>query len=208
MSQLITTNSSSLHAKLAKIQGDLPKVLKEGVAKYGHVYKYLTESQLIEAVQGPLAEAGISRVVSCELLQFDAGHYVVKAIMTLTDSATGESIQVEGVGASDGDKAIYKAQTGASKYALYKCFGFSSGDDPEAEGEDITQPTKPYHSQKQEDDPAELEKMRKALNTLQQAKAISKPDMVAKYGWQNRFWYSIASIQATIDKINAEERPF
>ena len=208
MSQLMTTNSSSLHTKLAKIQGELQKVVKEGVAKYGHVYKYLTESQLIEAIQVPLAEARISRVTSCELLLFDSGHYIVKAIMTLTDADSGESLQVEGVGASDGDKAIYKAQTGASKYALYKCFGFSSGDDPEAGGEDSTQPTKPYHSQKKEDDPAELERMRKALNTLQEAKGISRPDLETKYGWQKRFWYSIEGIQATMDRINAEERPF
>lgn len=34
-----------------------------------------------------------------------------------------------------GDKAVYKAITGATKYAFWKCFGLSTGDDPETEDE-------------------------------------------------------------------------
>ena len=51
------------------------------------------------------------------------------------DARSGEelSVRVAGEGADAGDKAPYKAMTGALKYALLQSFLLSTGDDPEDE---------------------------------------------------------------------------
>ena len=54
---------------------------------------------------------------------------------TFTDVDTGEEIttKVAGQGLDAGDKAPYKAMTGALKYALLQSFLLATGDDPEDE---------------------------------------------------------------------------
>ncbi len=54
---------------------------------------------------------------------------------TFTDVDTGEAItaKVAGQGLDSGDKAPYKAMTGALKYALLQSFLLATGDDPEEE---------------------------------------------------------------------------
>ncbi len=54
---------------------------------------------------------------------------------TFTDVETGEEIttKVAGQGLDAGDKAPYKAMTGALKYALLQSFLLATGDDPEDE---------------------------------------------------------------------------
>ena len=51
------------------------------------------------------------------------------------DARSGDelSVRVAGEGADPGDKAPYKAMTGALKYALLQSFLLSTGDDPEDE---------------------------------------------------------------------------
>jgi hypothetical protein len=51
------------------------------------------------------------------------------------DGETGEELvfHSEGEGQDAGDKGIYKAITGAQKYALMKAFMIPTGDDPEAD---------------------------------------------------------------------------
>lgn len=53
--------------------------------------------------------------------------------VTLVDADTGESFTAtfSGDGLDDGDKAVYKATTGAMKYALLKLFHLETGNDPE-----------------------------------------------------------------------------
>jgi hypothetical protein len=54
---------------------------------------------------------------------------------TLTDGETGETLSFQsiGTGADSGDKAAYKAATGALKYALLTGFLIPTGDDPEVD---------------------------------------------------------------------------
>src|SRR5262249_29159101 len=54
------------------------------------------------------------------------------------DARSGEelTVRVAGEGADPGDKAPYKAMTGALKYALLQSFLLASGDDPEDERAD------------------------------------------------------------------------
>ena len=55
------------------------------------------------------------------------------------DARSGEelTVRVAGEGADTGDKAPYKAMTGALKYALLQSFLLASGDDPEEERGDM-----------------------------------------------------------------------
>src|SRR6202045_2489868 len=57
---------------------------------------------------------------------------------TFIDVDTGEEItaKVAGQGLDSGDKAPYKAMTGALKYALLQSFLLATGDDPEEERAD------------------------------------------------------------------------
>jgi hypothetical protein len=54
------------------------------------------------------------------------------------DARSGEelTVRVPGEGADPGDKAPYKAMTGALKYALLQSFLLATGDDPEDERAD------------------------------------------------------------------------
>ena len=62
---------------------------------------------------------------------------IARAVMNyrFVDARSGEelSVRVAGEGADAGDKAPYKAMTGALKYALLQSFLLSTGDDPEDE---------------------------------------------------------------------------
>jgi len=59
----------------------------------------------------------------------------VKINFSFIDADTGEGnfITMIGEGMDTGDKAIYKAITGAQKYVLMKTFLIPTGDDPELE---------------------------------------------------------------------------
>lgn len=65
----------------------------------------------------------------------------VEAQLVVTDSETGEvtTLRTEGSGSDyPGDKAIYKAMTGARKYAFIHLLGIPIGDDPEVTREPVT----------------------------------------------------------------------
>uniref|UniRef100_A0A6M3LED9 Putative Erf family protein n=1 Tax=viral metagenome TaxID=1070528 RepID=A0A6M3LED9_9ZZZZ len=59
----------------------------------------------------------------------------VEMDFTFIDADSGESfiISTVGEGMDSGDKGVYKAMTGATKYALLKAFQIPTGDDPEAD---------------------------------------------------------------------------
>ena len=59
----------------------------------------------------------------------------VKAVITLVDTESGESVVVTGIGSGQdgGDKAVMKAQTAAIKYAYMLSLAISTNDDPEAD---------------------------------------------------------------------------
>lgn len=131
-----------LAAKLAKILGDIGKVEKTGTNEH-FKYKYLTESALVYAVRGRLAEAGVFVFTSVEsqavMIVGEEGNKTglttVTTRHTFVDGESGESFEVlsQGQGMDNGDKGGYKAVTGAMKYFLYKSFMIPTDDDPEAD---------------------------------------------------------------------------
>ena len=116
-------------------------------------YKYASEANAIAAIRPALVEAGLFMIPSVESVSQDPhGNTNVLVIYRIFD-ADGNFICFRAAGSGNdknskgvGDKGIYKALTGASKYALLKTFMLETGDDPEVATEhdkEVKQEAKP-----------------------------------------------------------------
>ncbi len=118
------------------------------VQKRGHNprfnYSYVTAADIAGAVGDILAELGVVVVPRLESISHEAvrsgrteAEHVARVVMSYSfvDVDTAEEITVKtaGEGLDSGDKAPYKAMTGALKYALLQSFLLATGDDPEEE---------------------------------------------------------------------------
>ena len=137
------TEILALNAKLQMKKNALRKMLKEkGVLKKGgknefSKYSYFTEAQYKELFTELFSEVGLElKFTEIEYATFDAGKSngrMPKLMFTLMDIDTGygEETVITGEGLDTGDKAGYKAYTGALKYYLANTFMVATGDDPE-----------------------------------------------------------------------------
>jgi ERF superfamily protein len=137
--KIVTSNY--LAFKLCKVMKSIGGVKKKGYNAF-HKYNYVTEADLLDAVRDKLADAGIFMSTSVEDIQTHpigekgSALTTVRCTFTFIDSETGDTLSVKGAGqgADSGDKGVYKAITGAVKYAISKNFLIVSGvDDPEAD---------------------------------------------------------------------------
>lgn len=139
-----------LNTKLQQKKNNLRKTLKEkGVLKKGATndfdkYNYFSEAQYKELFTELFSTNGLELTPNeLEYSMFEgtekqANGRNVKIEFTLTDIDTGfyETSIVTGEGIDKGDKAGYKADTGALKYYLANTFMVATGDDPEKESPD------------------------------------------------------------------------
>lgn len=136
-----------LNAKLQKKKNALRKTLKEkGILKragendYDH-YSYFSEAQYKELFTELFSEHGLElNFTELEYNAFEgsekqANGRLPKLRFFLYDIDTGfyETSDITGEGIDKGDKAGYKAYTGALKYYLANKFMVATGDDPEKE---------------------------------------------------------------------------
>lgn len=108
-------------------------------------YEYLSDDAIASAVQAAMAKAGlaltmpkIDEFVETEVQTKSGGvlHCVrVRCVFGLADADNGATEEgvVYGFGMDSGDKAIYKAMTGARKYFFRLAFGIGTGNDAEAD---------------------------------------------------------------------------
>lgn len=138
----------SLNAKLSqkknKARQELTKMgvlEKKGKNTYDN-YKYFTEAQYKDVANKLLSNAGLElKVTEKEYFKYSMQGTktpigrITKMLFTLTDMETGfyEESVIRGEGLDRGDKAGYKAYTGAIKYYLANTFLIPTGDDPEKE---------------------------------------------------------------------------
>lgn len=136
-----------LNAKLQQKKNTLRKVLKEkGVLKKGGTntfdkYSYFSEAQYKELFTELFSDAGLE--LSFNEVEYNtftgsekqANGRMPRLNFILTDIDTGfyEVTTITGEGIDKGDKAGYKAYTGALKYYLANTFMVATGDDPEKE---------------------------------------------------------------------------
>ena len=133
----------NLRQKLAEVRRRIGYVQKRGFNERNN-YSYVTAADLAGSVGDILAELGVVIIPRLESITYEpnaggrtevARAAQVVMAYTFTDVDSGEEIttKVAGQGLDSGDKAPYKAMTGALKYALLQSFLLATGDDPEDE---------------------------------------------------------------------------
>ena len=117
---------NKLVQELAKIQKELDKIEKDG-KNNRQGFDYVSESQVKSKLQNKLADHGIMIIPHYEILnswtnQTNNGktmNYVsVMGSFKLTNGSDEFVGSMPGIGMDSGDKAIYKAETGAQKNFL------------------------------------------------------------------------------------------
>ncbi len=132
----------SLRQKLVEVRRRIGYVQKRGHNERFN-YGYVTAADIAGPVGDILAELGVVVIPSLEEISYEtaSGHReatpMARVIMayTFSDVESGEEVvaTAAGQGLDAGDKAPYKAMTGALKYALLQMFLLATGDDPEDE---------------------------------------------------------------------------
>lgn len=134
--------------KLNDVMAEIRWVGKDGEVKVGGGYKYASEAAFISEVRPMFVQYGlviyptqIKEPTVQVVDKKDGGKsflttMVVKYIIGDTDSGEFIEVEVMSQGADSGDKGVYKAMTGAFKYALRQTLMIGTGDDPEATDEE------------------------------------------------------------------------
>jgi len=135
---------TKLYMAMHKARTAMSMVAKGGENKFDK-YKYATLADYLDAIQKPLDEHGLIVVSHIDEINWmqdretkGGGYEKVCRIMlrtTVIHAESGESMAVTvlGEGQDRGDKAFYKADTGARKYALANLFNLATDDDPETD---------------------------------------------------------------------------
>ena len=135
------TQPVKLAAKIAKVMEAVGYVAKTGTNS-AQGYKFVQASAVADKVREQLSKLSVSMtptqidVISEGLTPSGKQALLtLRFTWTLTDGETGETLSFQsiGTGADSGDKAAYKAATGALKYALLTGFLIPTGDDPESD---------------------------------------------------------------------------
>jgi hypothetical protein len=173
-------NENSLVKKLVEVLHELgPMAKSKRNPHFG--YNYLGEGQLMAALRDKLASRGIFLFTSVESItphyadgEAKSGvHVAVTTLHTFIEADTGQTFAVKGAGMGwdSTDKGVYKAITGATKYALMKCFLVTDEQDPEASAEPPTAkpPAAAKHSRTRpyEDEPAGKSDVKSATDLIQ-----------------------------------------
>jgi hypothetical protein len=137
----VTAEKKTLASKIAKVMEAVGYVPKTGTNS-AQGYKFVQASVVADKVREQLAKLNVSMTpTTIDMISEGLTPSGKQALMTLrftwtlTDGDSGETISFQsiGSGADSGDKAAYKAATGALKYALLTGFLVPTGDDPEAD---------------------------------------------------------------------------
>ncbi len=137
------TTTRTLAQKLLGVMERVTYIQKRGKNDF-HGYKYATEADVAEAVRAALIAEGV--VIIPSLVNRSSRDIVtargktetvtsVRMLYTVMDVASGDKLdfEMEGDGQDPGDKGVFKAITGCTKYALMKLFHIPTGDDPEGD---------------------------------------------------------------------------
>lgn len=138
-----SSTASLQKAKLAVME-KVKYVVKSGVmGGPGGGYKYASEGDVIAVIRSAMLESGITLSIANMEVVPDSNQQVtttsgkqsnivyvrVRGVFSYGDEH--ESQCAVGCGMDSGDKAVYKAMTGAYKYILRQYFCLETGDDPD-----------------------------------------------------------------------------
>jgi hypothetical protein len=199
----------SIFPKIAKVMSQVSRVPKNGYNSF-HKYNYATESDLTESIRPILQEAGLA-FFSNVLDQSREGEFTkVQMEFTLADIETGEVMKsiYWGEGQDKGDKGLYKAYTGATKYFLMKTFLIPTGDDPEADHSTDERNSKESPKQPGKQQLAtekQLGLINKLLSDVAKAKSTTKEksyESLQKHMKKDMEWYTPADASKAIEILN------
>ncbi|MFQ7233250.1 MAG: ERF family protein [Enterococcus hulanensis] len=135
-----SVSTRNLMHKLVEITAAVERIPKNGHNDFHH-YDYALESDIKDVVRKEMAERSLIMIPnelsrSTTQIQSKSGTQQLVTLeieYTVNDAESGESVKMVGFGdgQDSGDKAVYKAKTGALKYALTSLFMIPTGDDPE-----------------------------------------------------------------------------
>jgi ERF superfamily len=135
----------NLRQKFAEVRRRIGYVQKRGHNERFN-YSYVTAADIAGAIGDLLAELGVVVIPRLEDISYESAvgrgetTRMARVVMayTFADVDSDEQLvaKVAGQGLDPGDKAPYKAMTGALKYALLQSFLLATGDDPEDERPD------------------------------------------------------------------------
>lgn len=200
---------NGLVIKLAKVMSEVQYLQKKGYNSF-HKYRYATEADVNEKVREELAKQNVVMLPSMlahsmreHTNRSGAIEYITMVDMEFRfiDGDTGEElvIRMSGEGQDAGDKGIYKAISGAQKYALMKAFMIPTGDDPEGDEEvdrrNHTQPSEKPEKPVKTGKPSEAQLKR--LYAISKAQALG--DGVIK-GYMKETYGAESSKDLTIDQ--------
>jgi hypothetical protein len=140
-------NQVELVKKIVGVIKSVGVVEKTGKNEF-HKYNYRKHEDIVAALQPALIENGIIIIAEEKtIIQQQPGYVLMKTKFRVTDGA--QFLMIEGIGegvdmsssGKPGDKAAYKAQTGAAKYALNDLLWMASDMDPEKDHEQEQRPT-------------------------------------------------------------------
>ncbi len=224
----------SLYQKILSAQKAIGFVSKNGKNTF-HKYDYATESDILDSVKKAANEAGLVILTSAdsEHGQFEAFNgrgekslvrwAKVRLNYKIVDAETGEKEEgsFDGYSEDNGDKAIYKATTGANKYFLMKFFGVATGDDPEKDSALPPPPTpqqqrpvrpatpiQPRQAAPTASDPEETKKLAAIdqITNLAGKLGLAKETVLNIAGLRTLKGASLATLQDLLDKLQIIER--
>lgn len=136
------TDFGKLVGKISKVMGNIERIEKNGYNDF-HKYEYATAEDLLDPVRKEFSKIGVTLFSSIRSIQREkiptSRGYNTEALIGIdfmfADEKTGACMIVKyaGTGLDSGEKYLYKAYTGAIKYAIKNNLLLSTGDDPEAD---------------------------------------------------------------------------
>lgn len=177
----------NLAKKMISIMDDVSYIQKAGYNKFQN-YRYAKESDIAAAFANAMKKHNVfmfTSILNRECTAYQTEKQVktgektflvtVKLQVTFVDAESGERFTVVffGDGSDKGDKAVYKAITGAQKYALMKTFLCETGDDPERDENNTQKNKNSYNNQYKNNENSQTVRAA-ANNSLTEQQAITK----------------------------------
>ena len=144
----MTTNNKNLYQRLLAIMAEAGTMKKAGFNDFNQ-YSYVKESDVAEKFQQLLVTHGVflfSSVIKARSVQVQSSSgkpsilSAVHMLYTFVNADNPEEkfrVKAAGDGMDTGDKAIYKALTGAHKYLLIRNFNLGSDNDAETDSPEV-----------------------------------------------------------------------
>jgi len=128
---------TNIYQKISEVMKDVEYLKKDGDIKKkdgSQMYTYLSELKITSSIRKSLIK---NRLImypkKMDSITMPSGMEKVKIDYAIVDIDSKDEIIAQGIGVGQdfGDKAIYKAMTGAFKYTQRQTFMISTGDDPD-----------------------------------------------------------------------------